>query len=84
MGDLRQGTKSDLIGCLDVEPTYQPLESTPTVDAKVLDGAVIVHMPRPGGSRTFQEYAQNVFIPYIASQMKTVSRIDVVWSQIPY
>ncbi|KAL8591519.1 hypothetical protein ACOMHN_000534 [Nucella lapillus] len=37
---------------------------TPTVDAKILDGAVIVQMLPPKLANTFQDYA-DVFLPYI-------------------
>ena len=55
------------------------LDDYPTVDAKVLDGAAIVQMLIPKVAKTFQDYADNVFIPYILRQLETVSRIDVVW-----
>ncbi|KAL8566382.1 hypothetical protein ACOMHN_049340 [Nucella lapillus] len=52
---------------------------TPTVDAKILDGAVIVQMLPPKLANTFQDYADNVFLPYIMRQLETVKRLDVVW-----
>ena len=30
-------------------------------------------------SRHFQEYADEVFIPYISGELRNVSRLDVVW-----
>ena len=54
-------------------------QSTPEVDAIILDGAVVVHMLHPGTAKTFQEYADFVFGPYISSQIDKTSRVDVVW-----
>ena len=36
-------------------------------------------MMKPAGAKTFDEYAQQVFIPYISSQLRSVSRVDLVW-----
>ena len=56
-------------------------QSTPEVDAIILDGAVVVHMLHPGRptAKTFQEYADVVFGPYISTQMDKTSRVNVVW-----
>ena len=35
------------------------------VDAYVLDGAVIVQMVQPGCSKTFNEYREKIFLPYV-------------------
>ena len=42
-------------------------QSTPEVDAIILDGAVVVHMLHPGTVKTFQEYVDFVFGLYISS-----------------
>ena len=36
-------------------------------------------MLRPGPANTFQNYATDVFVPYITSQLQHVSRLDIVW-----
>jgi hypothetical protein len=51
----------------------------PSVDALVLDGAAIIQMLKPKLSRTCNDYAQYVFLPYILHQMDKVSRVDVIW-----
>ena len=79
MGQLRQGSKSDLMECLT--KSSQPASIHPGIDAKVLDGAAIVHMVRPGACRTFEEYSQQRFLPYITSQLETVSIVDIVWDR---
>ena len=54
-------------------------QSTPEVDATILDGAVVFHMLHPGTAKTFQEYADFVFRPHLSSQIDKTSRVDVVW-----
>ena len=52
---------------------------TPEVDAKVLDGAAIVQMLSPKLAKTFQEYVDLIFLPYIKRQFETATRVDIVW-----
>ena len=33
----------------------------------------------PAAAKTFDEYAQQIFIPYISSQLQSVARVDLVW-----
>ena len=47
----------------------------------ILDGSVIVNMLRPGSAKTFSDYASQVFLPYVASQLQQASRIDIVWDE---
>ena len=77
-GKQRIGTKADLLHCFESCVASKP-QSTPEVDAIILDGAVVVHMLHPGTAKTFQEYADFVFGPYISSQIDKTSRVDVVW-----
>ena len=78
MVKLRTGTKSDLVGCLeDLVPT-QDLSATPVVQVILLDGAAIVNTLRPGFAKTFSDYASQVFLPYITSQLQHVNRLDIV------
>ena len=76
-GRLYLGSNSDLLVCL--EGHAEPQSEAPTVTAVVLDGAVIVQMLKPGTAKTFEEYAQQVFIPYVVRQLQHVSRLDLVW-----
>ena len=48
-GQLRQGSKSDLMECLT--KLSQPASIRLVIDANALDGATIVHMVRPGACR---------------------------------
>jgi hypothetical protein len=75
-GKLRFSKKSDLLCCLEVQSQRTPPSS---YDAKVFDGAVIVHALPLSTATTFSEYADKVFLPFITNQLKTANRVDVVW-----
>ena len=62
-----------------LEGHAEPQSEAPIVTAVVLDGAVIVQMLKPGTAKTFEEYAVQVFIPYVVRQLQHVSRLDLVW-----
>ena len=63
-GNLRFGTKSDLLICLSALSDHEIDVSQLQVDTYVLDGAVIVQMLRPGVCKTFGDYCDKLFIPY--------------------
>lgn len=54
-------------------------KSVPVADAVILDGAAVVQMLNPSTSRTFQEYGETVFAPYISAQLEKSTRVDLVW-----
>ena len=78
---MRHGNKADLLKCL--EPLAPRPQTSPEVDAKILDGAALVHMLEPKDAatviKTFQDYGDIVFIPYLLKQLRVVRRVDVVW-----
>lgn len=76
-GDLRPGNKADLLRCFETNHDY--VLSEPKISAIVIDGAVLVHLLKPGQAKTFQEYNENVFLPRIASFIEKADRIDIVW-----
>ena len=78
-GTLRFGTKSDLLGCLCSLSDTVPDISQMNVDTYVLDGAVIVQMVRPGCSKTFEEYREKIYLPYVKSILRNVTRLDIVY-----
>ena len=78
-GKQQIGTKADLLHCFESCVASKP-QSTPEVNAIILDGADVVHMLHPGTAKTFQENADFVFGPYISSQIDKTSRVDVVWN----
>ena len=77
MGQLRGGTKADLVKCLS-NASSQTVEQ-PSVDAIILDGAVVVQMLQPTAVSTFEEYFDSVVAPYILRQIEDVKRLDIVW-----
>ena len=64
-GKLKLGTKSDIVRCLE-DVIEEQDDTTPSVEVVVLDGPAIVHMLKPAAARTFREYAQDVFLPYVS------------------
>ena len=36
-------------------------------------------MLKPSDAKTFKEYADKIFLPYILGQLGHVSRLDLVW-----
>ena len=69
--------KSDLLVCLEDISAAQSV--APSVTSAVIDGAAIVQILKRGSVKTFQEYADEVFIPYISGELRNVSSLDVVW-----
>ena len=76
---LHLGTKSDLLTCLIDQSECQSY--TPVITSVIIDGAVVVQMLKPGAVKNFDEYASQIFIPYILSQFETASRVDLVWDR---
>ena len=76
-GKLRLAVKADVLHCLksDQTETTSPL----VVDATILDGAAIVQMLNPVAAKTFPEYVNIIFAPYISTQLQKVHRLDFVW-----
>lgn len=78
VGEMRRGQKADLVKCLEALQCNKTSE-TPTVDAIVLDGAVITQMLNPGTARTFQDYAVTIFNPFIIKKLERAKRVDIIW-----
>lgn len=81
MGKIRFGKKSDLVGCLeDLVPPQKNAAAavSPPVKVIILDGAPIINMLPPGTAKTFNQYASQVFLPYITSQLQYTSRVGIV------
>ena len=60
---MRQGQKADLVKCLEI--LQEGELDAPAVDAKILDGAVLVQMLSTGTATTFQEYADSILYPML-------------------
>ena len=72
---LRPSKKSDVLYLLAKDQEAPPN----FFDAIVFDGAAVVHLLPGTNIGTFDEYADNVFIPYILKQLERSVRVDVVW-----
>ncbi len=77
-GSIRDGDKAELLYCLEKLISLEKSIPNPSVEVLILDSAAIVNMLKPVNSKTFQDYANNVFLPYIQSQLQHVLRLDVV------
>ena len=77
-GKLHLGTKSDLT-CLIDQSECQSY--TPVITSVIIDGAVVVQMLKPEAVKNFDEYASQIFIPYILSQFENASRVDLIWDR---
>jgi len=78
-GGIRQGAKSDLLACL--EDVSQPRSEAPPTRCIVLDGTVIVQMLKLATAKSFNEYAHEIFTPYILSKFQQTTRLDLVWDR---
>ena len=46
---------------------------------KLFHGPAVVHYLQPGTCVTFDDYANDVFVPYMVNELSKVSRVDIVW-----
>ena len=67
------------MGCLEYLITRRENGGSPAVEVVILDGAAIFNMLAPGTTNTFSEYATQVFLPYVMSQLQHANRADVVF-----
>ena len=81
LGKLRLGTKSDLLHCLESTLETENGPVLPGTDVTILDGAAVVNFLKPSAAKTFDDYSQNIFLPYIKLQLKSASRVDIVWDE---
>ena len=73
-----QTKKSDLLNQLIIrDPVQAPL----FYNAKIFDGAAIVHALPTQQVSTFGEYADYVFIRWIEQQLQNCNRVDIVWDK---
>ena len=70
--------KSDLLHCLEVVIPDNTTKTAPEVDANAVDTVVVVQMLNPGILRTFREFAETVFMPFVSNELQKTIRIDLV------
>ena len=78
-GSIHLGAKSDLLACM--EDLHETQTETPVASCIIIDGAAIVQILKPTAAKTFAEYASEIFIPYIFSQLRGALRLDLVWDR---
>jgi hypothetical protein len=76
MGQLRQGSISDMLYCITKDSPH--MQHASDVGVNIVDGTAIIHTLKPRGSRTFQNYAQQIIIPHLLSQLESVDKLAVV------
>ena len=50
----------------------------PDLDAKIVDGSLVVNMLSPKASSKFSDYAADVFLPYLIKLLQASALVDVV------
>lgn len=70
---------ADLHSSIQQISVSEQLEPPLTFDTKILDGTAILHFLSTAGISTFEDYANDVFLPYIRKQLEDADRVDVVW-----
>ena len=56
------------------------MEAPITFHAKIFDGPAVVHR-LPTKVSTFEEYANEVFLPWTSQQLCLCDRINIIWDQ---
>ena len=71
-----------IVKCLE-DQVQSSINATPSADVIILDGAFVVQTLKPGISETFEDYANNIFIPNILSWFQRASRMGYVQAGHP-
>ena len=83
-GKMRKpSNKSDIVECLMTfcANVDSIIVQQPPVTVMILDGAAVVHFLLPGSCKTFNDYCQNMFVPYLDRLLQSLSRIDIVFDR---
>ena len=75
-GKIHLGKKSDLLDIVAMDGRSNP---PAFFDVKLLDGAAVVHLLPTTNVTSFDEYADQVFIPHILKQLENCKQADIVW-----
>ena len=60
-GEMRSGTKADLLKCFNLEPFNDFQTKKQKVDAACQEGSVLVNMTKPKKNQTFLSYCNDIF-----------------------
>ena len=50
-------------------------DEAPNAVAYILDGAALINMLKPGTCTTYNDYAKDVFVPYICNQFRHFEKV---------
>lgn len=75
-GKIRLGTKADLLYCIMTDDADS--QPAPVFDAVFLDGGAMVLLLNPGTAKTFQVYADSVFVPYVKFQLEKTRHLGII------
>ena len=68
-----------LLSSIEQTPVFGEVAPPSTFDTKIIDGTAVLHFLPTVGIATFEDYANDVFLPYIRHQLEGAERVDVVW-----
>ena len=79
-GNLKTGTKSQILGCLPSMPRYGNDPTPKQASVVILDMGAVIHMVRPTHAKVLGEYTSMHLLPFMESQeMPRTTRIYAVW-----
>ena len=77
---IKFGKKADLLKCLTSSDGTVEQQPPSTFDCTIFDGPAVAHALTPNTmTKTFDDYAKRVFVPFIHQHLKNNVRVDVVW-----
>ena len=68
--------KSGLLSCFDDGADVAPPSS---FHVKVSDGPAVVHALSIEEAKTFNDYSDKVFLPWMERTLQSTGRIDIIW-----
>ena len=77
---MNKGVKAFLVGCVEEFKNFIDAMQ-PQVDVTILDGAAVVHLLHPKFSKTFADFANDVYLPYLLKQLQSSVTLDVIWDR---
>ena len=81
-GDILSSSKKSELLTDCIEPMVDGNNlMEPSCETIVIDAPVVVQSRAPGNAKTFSEYSNNVFIPYITRLLEKYKRVDVIWDE---
>ena len=74
-GEIRSGNKADLLPCLKDDREFPTTE--PISQSAALEGLVLVNMLKPKNSKTFTDYAEDIFPVAISKKIIKFDWVDI-------